>query len=451
MDINGENGQTGGTPRIPVQGPEQTPDRQPEQIPEQKPQVRTRNRFWNGFLIGLLSMLLIMVAVAGILIWAFMNGKLSLFGSRRTMTASPSSASEAPKELNYNAITAKMKLLQNIISTNYLFDEDAQKVEDGIYSGMLNGLGDPYTVYYSAKEYADLNEETNGSYSGIGALMQQDAETGIVTLIKIFENSPAEKAGLKDGDILYKVEDIEVTGENLDIIVNSYVKGKEGTDVHITVLRGNEHKEVPVVVTRAVINVPTVSSKMLDNQVGYIEVVQFDAVTSDQFKKAVDDLTEKGMKKLVIDLRDNPGGLVNVAVDMLDYMLPDGLLVYTADKNGIGDKYYSKDGHEVDLPTAILVNGNSASASEIFTGAYKDFKRATIVGTKTYGKGIVQNVIPLGDGTAVKITTQHYYTPSGFDLHKKGIEPDLKVEKNEGAIAGTDSDNQLKAAIEALQ
>ena len=202
--------------------------------------------------------------------------------------------------------------------------------------------------------------------------------------------------------------------------------------------------------TRKKIDVPTVSSKMLENKVGYIQVTEFEANTQDQFKKAVDDLTDQGMEKLVIDLRDNGGGLVDSAVSMLDYMLPDGLLVYTANKNGVGEKYYSKDGHEVNIPTSILVNGNSASASEIFTGAYRDFKRATIVGTKTFGKGIVQNIIPLGDGTAVKITTEHYYTPSGYDLHKKGLEPDVNVELDKDAVYGESSDNQLKAAVDAL-
>jgi len=445
--------------------PEQRPDGSP--IPEQNPDSSlaqgqkpagspmprpAKTKFWKGFFIGLLVMLLLVGGIICILSWAFLNGKFNpVSGNTPTVEQATPASAQNPKNLNYDKITAKMKTLQKIISDNYLFDEDTQKVEDGIYAGMLNGLGDPYTVYYTEKEYNDLNESTSGTYSGIGAMLQQDPNTGLSTIVKVFDGSPAETAGLKAGDILYKVGDMEVTSEKLDIIVSTYIKGQAGTSVQITVLRGDQREEMTFTVTRAKIDVPTVSSKMLEDKTGYIEVLQFDSVTADQFKKAVDDLTAQGMEKLVIDLRDNPGGLVDSCVNMLDYMLPDGLLVYTANRNGVGDKYYSKDGHEVNIPTAILVNGNSASASEIFSGAYKDFKRAKLVGTKTFGKGIVQIVLPLGDGTAVKITTQHYFTPSGYDLNKKGIEPDVNVELNKDAVYGTDSDNQLQAAIEALK
>ena len=173
-------------------------------------------------------------------------------------------------------------------------------------------------------------------------------------------------------------------------------------------------------------------------------------MTPEQFKKAVDEMTAQGMEKLIIDLRDNPGGVVQSSVEMLDYMLPDGLLVYTAGRSGVGQKYYSEDGHEVNLPTVILVNGNSASASEIFAGAYKDFGRATLVGTTTFGKGSVQFVLPLGDGSGVKLSTQHYYTPEGFDLHEKGIAPDVEVESEEGDVQGGEKDKQLSRALEVL-
>ena len=216
----------------------------------------------------------------------------------------------------------------------------------------------------------------------------------------------------------------------------------------VTVLRGEDKKEIEAEVTRRSIEVPTVAHKMLDQHVGYLSVAQFDEVTSDQFKAAIDDLNSQGMQKLVIDLRDNPGGVLSSCVDMLNYLLPKGLLVYTADKDGKGDKFYSDDAHQLDIPIAILVNGNSASASEVFAGAMKDRGRAKIVGTKTFGKGIVQTLLSLQDGSAVKITTQHYYTPSGFDLHKKGIEPDVVVELNKETK--TKVDNQLQEAIKAL-
>ena len=243
---------------------------------------------------------------------------------------------------------------------------------------------------------------------------------------------------------------MEITGLDLDTLVRTYIRGEEGTTVDLTVLRGDEHDKVELHITRRAIEAETVEYKMLDNNIGYISVSEFDQPTYNQFKTAVDELQSDGMKGLVIDLRDNPGGLLDTVVDMLDYMLPDGLLVYTADKNGNGDKYYSDDGHQVDIPLVVLVNGNSASASEVFTGAIKDFKWGTIIGTQTFGKGIVQDILPLGDGSGLKITVAHYYTPSGFDLHGKGITPDIEVELDETAVYGEDSDNQLKAAIEKL-
>jgi len=423
--------------------------------PEPVRKKKKKTRFWGGFFTGMLVTLLVVAGAACFFAWSFLNGRVSIAGAKKTTatTASVSNAAKAPVKLDYDRIVAKMKVIQKIIGSSYLFDENAENVEEGIYAGMMDGLGDPYSVYYTKKEFDDLNEDTNGTYSGIGAVLQQNPDTGICSIVRVFENSPAEKAGLQAGDILYKAGGAEFTSKvKLDVMVNTYLKGPEGSDVEITVLRGEKMEEVTVTVTRKKIDIPTVASKMLENNVGYIEVTQFDGVTDKQFRQAVDDLTAKGMKKLVIDLRNNGGGLVDSAVSMLDYMLPDGLLVYTADKNGVGEKFYSKDGHDVDIPTAILVNGNSASASEIFAGAYKDFKKAKLVGTKTFGKGIVQNVIPLGDGTALKITTQHYYTPDGYDLHKKGIEPDVKVEldKNVKAYGGSD-DNQLSAAIKALE
>ena len=222
---------------------------------------------------------------------------------------------------------------------------------------------------------------------------------------------------------------------------------------------------VDLTITRRKIEVPTVEFRMLDDKTGYVAVSEFDLVTVEQFEQAIDELTAKGMKQLVIDLRNNPGGILDSAVAMVDYLLPDdistykkgegkSLIVYTADKNQEGETYTASDGHSVDIPMAILVNGDSASASEVFTGAMKDYDKAVVVGTTSYGKGIVQNLIPLGDGSAIKVTTAHYYTPSGFDLHGKGIEPDVEVELDEKlktqAVIAPEEDNQLKKAVEVL-
>lgn len=389
-----------------------------------------------GFILGIMtSFVLVYVGFA----FAFNNGNvLSLFLKRNN-------------KLDYKKIEEKTSVLQNIIDRYFLFDEDMTKVEDGIYAGMMNGLGDPYTVYYTKEEYKALNEDTEGKYSGIGAVVSQNPNTKIITIVKIFDNSPANDAGLQVGDIIYKIDGEEVTGTDMDILVKTKIRGEEGTSFKMTVLRGDDRKKVELDLIRRSIEVETVAGKMLDNNIGYIAVSQFDAVTSEQFKSNIESLQSQGMTKLIVDLRGNPGGLLDQVVDMLDYILPDGLVLYTEDKYGKREEYYSDGSHELKIPMVVLVNENSASASEVFTATFRDFEWGTVVGKTTFGKGIVQNVLPLGDGTAVKITTQHYYPPSGYDLHKVGIKPDLEVDLNEGAKIGTDSDNQLSAAIDILK
>lgn len=389
-----------------------------------------------GFILGIMtSFVLVYVGFA----FAFNNGNvLSLFLKRNN-------------KLDYKKIEEKTSVLQNIIDRYFLFDEDMTKVEDGIYAGMMNGLGDPYTVYYTKEEYKALNEDTEGKYSGIGAVVSQNPNTKIITIVKIFDNSPANDAGLQVGDIIDKIDGEEVAGTDMDILVKTKIRGEEGTSFKMTVLRGDDRKEVELDLIRRSIEVETVAGKMLDNNIGYIAVSQFDAVTSEQFKSNIESLQSQGMTKLIVDLRGNPGGLLDQVVDMLDYILPDGLVLYTEDKYGKREEYYSDGSHELKIPMVVLVNENSASASEVFTATFRDFEWGTVVGKTTFGKGIVQNVLPLGDGTAVKITTQHYYPPSGYDLHKVGIKPDLDVDLNEGAKIGTDSDNQLSAAIDILK
>ncbi len=405
-----------------------------------------------GFLPGLL----IGIVLAGFVCVAASIAAIGIFNTdgfyiiSNIYNGGNSIKASSSNTLDLTAINSKLKLLQRIIGNEFLFDEDMTKVSDGIYKGMVSGLEDAYSVYYTEDEFNALMEESSGNYCGIGAVVQKDIKTGLVTIVRVFKQSPAEEAGLKAGDILYMVDDMEITGLDLDILVRTYIRGEEGTEVVLTVLRGDDYQKVELHITRRMIETETVEYKMLDNSIGYVTVTEFDQPTYEQFKNAIEELQKEGMKGLVIDLRNNPGGLLNTVVDMLDYMLPDGLLVYTSDKNGNGDKYYSDDGHQVDVPLVVLVNGNSASASEVFTGAIKDFKWGTIIGTKTFGKGIVQDIIPLGDGSGLKITVAHYYTPSGFDLHGKGIEPDIEVELDKDAAYGADSDNQLKAAVDEL-
>ncbi len=433
---------------------EAQPEAAAQEVRQEAVLGKKKGGFLKGFFAGFCAAV-IMTAAFGIIFYQWLIRQeaevYNAAGTQGEVTVQPDKPVEPnPENLEYDRITAKIRLLQKVISRNYLFDEDPEAVEEGIYAGMMSGLGDPYSVYYTKDEYAKLTEETSGTYSGIGALLSQDPETKICTVLKVFQGSPAEEAGLQNGDILVSVDGHEITGEDLDYFVSTYIRGPENTDVELVVLRGEKREEVTLNITRRSIDTPTVEWEMKDGKVGYISVSQFDIVTPEQFEKAVNELTEQGMTGLVIDLRNNPGGVVQSATQMLDYMLPDGLLVYTAGRSGVGEKFYATDGHEVDVPTAVLINGHSASASELFAGAYKDYGKAKLIGTTSFGKGIVQFVMPLGDGSAVKITTQHYYTPNGFDLHGKGIEPDITVEPGEDDEIGGEKDAQLDAALKAV-
>ncbi len=436
-----------------------------------------KNKFWKGVLVGALVMAFAGLIIVGVSAGIFLIGRTVI--DNQVQTDQIQSSRNENSSLDFQRINSKMRYIQDIIDELFLFEEDAEKIEDGIYMGLMYGLEDPYSVYYNEENYESLIEDTTGEYCGIGAMVQQNRSTGIMTIVKVFEGSPALEAGMLPGDIIYMVGDEAVTGKELDLVVKEDIRGEEGSYVKITVLRGETNEEVELRVQRRQIEVPTVEYQMLEDQVGYIYVMQFDEVTAQQFIEAVDDLEKQGMEKLLIDMRDNPGGVLDTAVEMLAYILPEdklgGMLIYTADKNGKGDRYFCKDGqivkesdsgykdtrypkkddHELEVPLAVLVNGNSASAAEVFTGAVQDYGIGIAVGTQTFGKGIVQNLIPLGDGTAIKLTTSHYYTPSGFDLHEKGLTPDVEVDLEEElktkAVVELSEDNQVKAAIEALE
>ena len=431
--------------------------------------MENKHNLGKGALVGALLTAFAGLIIVGMSLGIFLIGRTAIDGPQQA--AESNQAENQNGSLDVNRITKKITTLQQIIDKYYLFDEDTTQVEDWIYKGMMFGLNDPYTTYYTAEEYQKLNEDTEGEYHGIGVMISQNRGTGLITVIKVFKDTPAAEAGMRPGDILYKVGDMEVTGMDMDILVKDYIKGKDGSEVELTVFRQDEGEYVDLKMERRNVTVQTVEYQMMEDSVGYIAVSQFDVVTADQFKAAVNDLEKQGMKKLVVDLRNNPGGVLGTVVDMLDYILPDDLtiegdkdlvrtnpeatlLVYMADKNGKGEQEYASDGHSLDIPMAVLVNGESASASEVFTGAMKDYGRATIVGTKTFGKGIVQNLIPLDNGTAIKMTTAHYYTPSGFDLHGKGIEPDVEVELKEELrnqiTVDVKEDNQIEAALKAL-
>ena len=350
-------------------------------------------------------------------------------------------------------IESKANKIEKLVETYYLNDVDDDEVEQNIYKGIMNGLEDPYSVYYTEEEYQELIEQTQGTYVGIGVSVRQDTDNGYIKVVKAFTSGPAYKAGVKDGDYITEVNGEDIKDVNLETVVGK-IKGEEGTTVDVTFYRASDDKDYTFTIERRSIDIPTIEYKMLDNQIGYIQITEFDDVTTQQYLKALQDLEKQGQKGLIVDLRDNPGGVLSTVVDMLNNMLPEGTILYTEDKNGKGETYKSDGKNEFKKPLVVLVNGNSASASEVFTGAIKDYGIGTIVGTTTFGKGIVQRIFELNDGSAIKLTVSKYFTPSGVCIHGEGIKPDVEVEYDASLQTGDEynmeQDNQLQKAIEVM-
>ncbi len=369
------------------------------------------------------------------------------------ITSSYLSGCTIGRQSNTDKIDKKAQSIKNIIDTYYLDDVKESKLEDGVYKGLVEGLEDPYSVYYTAEEYKKLQEDTEGSYVGIGVSVRQDKATGYLLVVKSFENGPAYRAGIRDGDYILEVDSKTVKGRDPDLVVQD-IRGEEGSKVSIKFRQTSTGKSITKEMERPSVDVPTVECQILEDGIGYISIAQFDKVTPEQFEEAKKKMDDEGADGVIIDLRGNPGGVLGSVVTMLQNMLPKGTICYTEDKNGEGETYTS-DGNNVYLKSmVVLCDGNSASASEIFIGALKDYKMATIVGTTTFGKGIVQQLFNLGDGSAVKITTSKYYTPNGVCIHGEGIKPDVEIEYD-GSVMGDDydikKDNQVNKAIEVLK
>ena len=422
--------------------------------------MKDNKKFFLGVFIGMIVMVLLAVGLVDL---AFQNRnvRMLLFDTVKNMSTISFEETESEKQSNvsgaaidWNKVTDKEEEIYNTIDEYYLNGIDNDKMKDGIYKGMVDSLGDPYTVYYNTEEYKQFTSSSSGTYSGIGVAVSQNVTTGAITIVKTFKKGSGEKEGMKPGDVIYKVEGKKIEGLELSKVV-SMIKGKEGTFVKVTVLR--DGKEIEFNLERKKLEVDTVNYRMEDRsgkKIGYISVSEFDEVTASQFKSAISELSKEGMEGLVIDLRDNPGGLLDVTCEMLDRMIKKGLLVYTVDKYGKRVDEDATDSDSFDKPVAILVNGNSASASEVFSGAMKDYKAATLVGTKTFGKGIVQSIVPFGDGTAMKVTVSKYYTPNGVNIHGTGIEPDVVVELSKDATKNgkydRKNDNQLDKALDVV-
>lgn len=394
-----------------------------------------------GIVIGVLATLVVIViAVSGVLTAFVRQGYIHIGTNGQIYVQDVGTTDE---DGIGTKVEGKLNALDSLLQSGFYFDDvDDEKAADNIFKAYLEAYGDKYTVYYTPDEYKSLMESTSGTFYGIGAVCQK-ADDGSILISEAYEDAPAYKAGIRNGDKVIKVNGEDITGMDLSVAV-ALIKGEKGTDVNLTVIRNSEEKNFTV--TRDKINVKTVSYHMMDNNTGYIYVTQFDDVTTEQFKAAVDDLQNQGMKGLIIDIRNNPGGVLTTVVDMLDYILPNGLIVYTETKDGKKTEYSGSDGHEINIPMAVLVNGNSASASEIFAGAMQDYQKAQIIGTQTFGKGIVQTIRQLTDGSAVKYTIAKYFTPKGQDIHGKGVTPDQVVELPDDAT----EDVQLNAAIEYI-
>lgn len=399
--------------------------------------------FFGGMILGLAGALL----VFGIAYIAF-----GIQNTVQQMTGQTVQTNlEEGSAINSDLI-AKLQALEETIDKYYYLEEVTnEELQTGIYRGIMEALGDPYSEYYSAEELQALMEQTEGVYYGIGAYISLDTETSLPKISGVIEGAPAEAANLRANDLIYEVDGESTYGLTLTEVV-AMIKGPEATNVVLTIVREGETDYMDVTVERKKVETPTVSFKMLEDGMAYIQVTEFDEVTVDQFADALATARGSGMKGMILDLRANPGGSLSAVVEMARMLLPEGMIVYTEDKNGKRQEYTCDGKRAFDMPMVVLVDMNSASASEIMAGAIKDYGIGTLVGTTTFGKGIVQQIMPFRDGSAVKITISAYYTPNGNNIHGIGIEPDVEVEFDGEAYYGSEErpDNQLEKAKEVL-
>lgn len=403
-----------------------------------------RNTFYKGMTVGILMMLM-----AGLLVFFVFPFVRIQYGQGKMQQAAQQT--EQASVLTPN-VRNKIDYLVKSIDAYYYEDVDDEGLVNGLYKGLLEGIGDRYSAYYTPEEYESMMISATSSLSGIGAVLQQDPDTMQVTVNHVYEGSPAEKAGIRNGDMIVEVDDIASNSMELTKLV-TFIRGDKGTVVHLKIYREGQSKYLEMDVTRDIVDVPTVASEMLKDHIGYITIAEFGSNTGQEFADQVKELEAKGMKAMIVDLRDNPGGMVESVVEILDQILPEGVTVWTEDKYGSKKEYHS-DASCMSYPLAVLVNENSASSSEIFAGAIRDFKYGTLIGTKTYGKGIVQGIRKLSDGSAIKLTTGKYFTPGGENIHDEGIEPDIKLEYEyldpDAEKYDMMHDNQILKAIEVL-
>lgn len=402
-------------------------------------QSEKKKSFFQGLVAGLLlSMGITFFTMSAVQI--FQQSKFAKNGQSREETVG--------ENVTDALVVDKLGVLEEAIDKYFWQDVEDQTLQNGVYKGLLAALDDPYSVYYTTEELIALQEQTEGIYYGIGAYISQDKETGYVQISKIIKNTPAEESNLMQGDYIYAINGESMQGKDSTYVV-SKIKGEEGSYVTITVIREGVSDPLDIEVERRKIESPTVEYEMHENGIAYIQITEFDLVTTKQFEDAYKQAKEEGMRGLIIDLRSNPGGNLSTVCDIARMILPKGLIVYTEDKYGERDEYSCDGKNQIQVPLVVLTNGYSASASEILAGAVKDYGIGKIMGTTTYGKGIVQKVINMSDNTAIKLTVSTYFTPNGNNIHKIGVEPDITVEFDADQYQ-KGIDNQVEAAKEEL-
>ena len=404
---------------------------------------KNRKSFRNGMISGILLCLLILCCV-------YTVRQLCILHRQRLENMISQETEEEPDSPVNDMTMKKLEVIEQAIS-DYYYQEDVKAADmiDGMYQGVVASLGDPYSTYYTEDDLEELMEQTEGIYYGIGAYVGMDAQTGMAYISGVFEGTPAEEAGLRDGDVIYMVNEEPMQGLELSEIVGK-IKGQEGTKVDLTIYREGEADYLQIPVERRKIESPTVKYELYDDKTGYIQITEFDEITVDQFAEAMAALREQGMEGLILDLRANPGGNLSAVVEIARQMLPEGLIVYTEDRDGNRTEYTCDGKNVFDMPLVVLINGYSASASEILAGAIKDYGIGELIGTTTFGKGIVQKVMSLSDGTALKLTVSTYFTPKGNNIHGIGVEPDEVYEFDGEEYYENGYDNQLEYAKKVI-
>lgn len=406
-------------------------------------------------------LLLVVALFVGITVFIYKNNKslIHKFAGKDINLASISQISK-DKAIDLQKFTDKLAFIDDVVNLLYYYDKDNKKIEDSMFSAYINSLGDKYAEYFPAKQFEEFTETyTEGVYYGIGCLVNQNQKTKDCVVETVYKDSPAEKGGLKKGDIFVSVDGVMVRGDSLQSIVDK-IKGVEGAERKITIYRPSEEKELELTCYCGKVDIERVRSEIIDENIGYIDVDEFTGKAQTQFIECIDSLLENNIKGLIIDLRGNPGGELETICSMIDYLVKDRdgrytlnqeeqifdvgktLLVYIKEKGNIVDSAYAADGHSVELPMVVLTDLGTASAAELFTEILRDYKKATIVGLRTYGKGVVQNVIPYDDGSAIKFTVSEYFPPSGYSIDKKGIMPDY-ILNYDGEEINYDENNNI--------